>query len=275
MLIKTNNKEINNSVLIQQKDSAGNDFQQRANEFESHSKWVKDDRINGVPKAFLKDTAYIGDLLDAGGGTGYLSWYIYINLMDKVKSIYLVDESEKMLEIAKKKENFPVIVINSSIESFCLSETRKFDTILVRQVLQYANDICEFLNSLKKMLNKNGKIYIGQIAVADNECRCWHSELMQSISNNRRRSFAYYELLNLFSQIGFEITRCEITDYEASINNLFNRSVDKFGDITLEKLMNKMRLLTTETLKNKMKIRFGNNDLYFTVKFCHFLLRTI
>lgn len=255
-------------------NSAENDFQKRAEKFESHSRWVVDENINNVPKNFLEQHN-IGNLLDLGGGTGYLSWYLYQYLSSNITSISLVDISRNMLDEAEKKETYPVKIYNSSIETFCKMTPNKFDTILIRQVLHYVDDVDIIIKLLKKILNKNGIIYIGQILVDDSESKDWHNELMKNISSNRRRTFIYKDFINYFKESGFEIIEVQTSNYEENFTDLFERRIKEYTETTLENLKFKMETLAVNSLRKKMSIKFENNNLYFTVKFCHLFLRKI
>lgn len=252
-------------------NSAEIDFQKRAQEFESHSKWVSDEEICNVPRNFFQGKS-IGNLLDAGGGTGYLSWYLYQNLKNKIEKISLVDISQNMLDEAKKKQNFSVLTHNSSIETFCKLTTQKFDTILVRQVLHYVEDVDEVVNLLKNVLEDNGIIYVGQILVENEETKKWHEELMKNISKNRKRTFVYENFIDLFVQSGFDILDIQLIDYEESFRELFARRISTY-DIRVETIMSKMKAQVTKTLKDKMSIRFTENNIFFKVKFCHLFLQ--
>lgn len=253
-------------------DSAEIDFQKRAENFERHSRWVVDKNINNVPKNFFQQHN-VGNLLDLGGGTGYLSWYLYQHLKSKINEISLVDISRNMLDEAEKKKNYPVKTYNTSIETFCKMTPYKFDTILMRQVLHYVDDVEVIVKLLKNVLNENGIIYIGQILVDDSESKDWHNELMQDISSNRRRTFIYNDFINYFKESGFEIIEVQTSNYEENFTDLFERRIKESTDTTLESLKSKMETLAANTLKEKMSIKFEDNNLYFTVKFCHLFLR--
>jgi len=248
------------------------DFQKRATNFENHSRWVKDKRINNVPQKFFQNYQ-IGDLIDCGGGTGYLSWYLYKNLKKAFNSISLVDISKNMLDEAEAKLDYPVKTFNSSIETFCKMTTKKYDTILLRQVLHYVDDVDVLINLLNNILKENGKIYVGQIVVQSEEAREWHDELMKDISKNRRRTFLFENLSEIFRNNGFEIERYEFTDFEENIEDLFVRRVNNYVNEASDNLKLKMYSLASPSLEKEMSIRYTSNNLYFSVKFCHLLLR--
>lgn len=254
-------------------DSAEYDFQKRAEKFEEHSRWVTDESINNVPKEFFEQHKIsMGDILDAGGGTGYLVSYLFKHMQSKPKSISLVDISRNMLDIAEKKTECPITVYNASIETFCQFTTKKFDTILLRQVLHYVEDVNDTVSLLKNVLKKGGYIYVGQILVIDEECRQWHDELMEGISKNRRRTFVFDELTAWFEQNGFDIIEKKSDDFEEKFSDLFKRRVSSY-EIPIKRLLNKMENVVTNSLRKKMSIRFEDDDLYYKVKFVHLLLK--
>lgn len=252
-------------------DNAEIDFQKRAKQFESRSKWVVDENINNIPKNFFQQQN-VGDLLDAGGGTGFLSCYLYHHLKSKFKTISLVDISRNMLDEAERKDDYPVKTYNSSIETFCQLTTQKFDTILIRQVLHYVDDVNVVISLLKNVLSDNGIIYVGQILVEDEESKDWHDELMKDISKNRRRTFVYDDFINLFTQNGFEVINSQLTNFEECFADLFKRRISAYEKKS-ESLKSKMEALATNSLKEKMMLKFENNNLYYTVKFCHLFLQ--
>ena len=254
------------------KGDAEIDFQKRAKDFENHSQWVKNSSINDVPMSYFQ-THEIGDLLDCGGGTGYLSWYLYQKFNKTIKSVSLVDISNNMLDEARKKTNYPVVTFNASIETFCRMTTKKYDTILLRQVLHYVDDVGEIICLLRKILSDDGRIYVGQFIVQDEESREWHNELMKDISKNRKRTFLFDELSDYFTNNGFKIECFEFNDYEENIEDLFVRRVNNYVNEASDKLKSKMFSLASTSLKEKMSIRFEKNNLFFKVKFCHLFIR--
>ena len=251
--------------------NANEDFQKRAENFEKESKWITDERINAVPLKFLSTKNNMGNLLDAGGGTGYLSHFLSQTI--DCNSISLVDESKNMLDEAEKKkdEKYKINTFHCSIECFCNMVDEKFDSILIRQVLHYVKNVEGVISLLKSILNDDGVIYVGQILVEDGKCREWHDELTQSISKNRRRTFLYDEFKDNFRKQGFEIINSELTNYEENLCDFFKRRI--YDDIPFNKLKGKMETLTSNDVREKMSIRITDDNIYFTVKFCHLLLR--
>ena len=97
--------------------------------------------------------------LDCGGGTGLYSWFLY----PFVKKIYLIDFSNQMINLAKKrfKNKKKIKLLVKDIRNIKFNNKIKFDRIIFGSVLQYLNDYSEidkiFLN-LKGLTKKNSKI---------------------------------------------------------------------------------------------------------------------
>ena len=255
--------------------SAQNDFQKRAEKFESNSRWVTDDNINSVPVDFFAKKEYkVDNIVDLGGCTGYLSYSFYQNdiLRNKIKNIVLVDKSNNMLAEAKKKL-YPVSTRNCSIESFCDFTSIKYNAVLIRQVLHYVDNLDNVVRSLHNIINKDSVIYVGQIIVEDEECRQWHDALMRKISLNRKRSFTATSLADLFINNGFEIIHQESSEYEERVTDLVKRRVSPYMDSTIDHVLDELHQETTESVQNKMKIKFIEGDLLYTVKFLHLFLK--
>ena len=96
-------------------------------------------------------------ILDVGSGTGLLSMKLGL-LGHKVDAI---DTSEKIIEISKKKFETNKMNINiwkSSIED--LESNKKYDFILLADVLEHIEDDEGALEKLSNMLNPHGKLII-------------------------------------------------------------------------------------------------------------------
>jgi|GEM_PF-4820550 len=244
------------------------DFKKRAKNFEGHSRWATDRNINKIPLKYLLQIHPAGDLLDAGGGTGYLSYFLSQHI--KFNSISLVDVSKDMLAEAERKA-YGVNIFNSSIEDFCNTSQKKFDTILIRQVLHYVNHVDEVISLLAAVLKKTGLIYIGQFLENNDECKKWHNQLMQEISRNRRRTLSCNELLEYVRKNNLEIIQNDVTLFEENLLDFYDkRIIDSFS---FEELKNKMISLVNKNIEEKMSIRITADNVYFTVKFHHFLLK--
>jgi len=262
---------VGNIYLEKTDENTIKDFQERAKDFEQKSKWVTDKETNSVPLKFLSKKNNLGNLLDAGGGTGYLSYFLAKTIA--CKSISLVDISQNMLDkaIERKNEKYKIKTYPCAIELFCSTVSEKFDTILIRQVLHYVDDVDNVISLLRSVLNDDGVIYVGQILVENEKCREWHNELMQSISKNRRRTFLYDDFLETFRKHRFEIIDSQLTDHEENLFDAYKRRI--YDNITFNELKDKIEALATNDVREKMSIRTVGDNVYFTVKFCHLLLR--
>lgn len=126
------------SFYASQPVSASEDFQKRACSYELQSRWVTSTSINTIPYNYLSRRSSMGDALDAGGGTGYLSSFLLKKI--PASSLTIVDASKNMLEIAR--ERIPSAnLVNMSIESFCSENDLTFDTIIARQIFHYVDDV--------------------------------------------------------------------------------------------------------------------------------------
>jgi|TARA_B100001093_G_scaffold472307_1_gene495336 ubiquinone/menaquinone biosynthesis C-methylase UbiE len=97
--------------------------------------------------------------LDCGGGTGLFSWI----LIPFVKKIYLIDFSDQMIQLAKKRFNNQkkIKIFVKDIRNIKFKDKIKFDRVIFGSVLQYLNNYSEidkiFFN-LNKLTKKNSKI---------------------------------------------------------------------------------------------------------------------
>jgi 2-polyprenyl-3-methyl-5-hydroxy-6-metoxy-1,4-benzoquinol methylase len=97
-------------------------------------------------------------VLDIGSGVGAFSSYL------DAKAEYTgIEFSSKAVEIAERNN---VNVIKSTIEEYVESSKKKFDFIVVFQVLEHIEDIHSFIKSAKSILKDEGKLII---AVPNND----------------------------------------------------------------------------------------------------------
>lgn len=243
------------------------DFAIRANSYENQSRWVKDKIINDIPKKYLEILDDLGDVLDAGGGTGYLSTYILEDA--KFRSLTIVDASIEMLAIAKQR-NPRAILINQPIETYAKNSDKRYDIVLARQILHYVNDVDIVLDALNILLKDNGYLYIGQFIVPDLASDKWHGNIIHHISKNRKRSFEFSSFLNVFIDHGFELIFDDLTPYEENIKNFYNRRIN---NISFSELLRISKETLTDKVRDSLKISVTDDNLFFTVSFCHMLLR--
>ena len=263
-----NSLEIKYEMNYYQSGSVIDDFKKRAKNYEKQSRFVADENILDIPLKYLLSKMTVGNLLDAGGGTGYLSHFLSKHI--KFESIHLVDICDDMLKEAERK-NYGAKIFNSSIETFCEETIEKFDTILLRQVLHYVEDVNKTFSLLKSVLKTDGLIYVGQYLRTDNDCREWHYELAKEISKNRHRTMLHKEFLEYVYQNGLEVIQNDTTEIERSLADFYENRVD--SNLSFEALVDKMVGLTSESIKDKMRIRITDSNIYYSAQFYHFLLK--
>lgn len=243
------------------------DFEKRADSFEKLSRWVTSDSINNIPFYYLSRRTTMGNVLDAGGGTGYLAHYLMNRL--PLSSLTIVDASQKMLDLAKTRIPSAKLV-NTSIETFCSNSTVLFDTILARQIFHYVDDVDMIIRLLRERLDEDGLMYVGQFVVCNQESNIWHKNLIEKISKNRKRSFTIDEYKQKFEANGFRILESYSEDYEENIRDFFSRKTN--NDLEYDLLLKSATDSLNGKIKDSMKIRFQNSNIFFTVQFCHLLL---
>lgn len=97
--------------------------------------------------------------LDCGGGTGLFSWI----LIPFVKKIYLIDFSDQMIFLAKKRfhNQKKIKVFVQDIRNIKFKNKIKFDRVIFGSVLQYLNNYSEIdkiFFDLNKLTKKKSKI---------------------------------------------------------------------------------------------------------------------
>lgn len=243
------------------------DFQKRAKYFDSQSKWVTNEKINYIAYKYLSCNRNLGNVLDAGGGTGFLSYYLSGKI--NTSSITILDSSANMLE--KAKERIPqATIINNSIESYCNNNLLKFDTILARQIFHYVDDVNIVISLLKEKLKEDGLMYIGQFVVPDPDSDKWHEDFIKKISKNRKRSFTLNSFLDFFIQNGFYINKIETIDYEENVKNFYQRRIN--NNISYEELLEVSKETLNKNIINNLMIKTTADNIFFTVQFCNLLL---
>lgn len=243
------------------------DFQKRANNFEERSRWVTDRIINSIPVDFLSFRKELGDVLDAGGGTGYLPYYLISKM--PATSVIIVDASINMLQ--KARERLPeAVTVNGTIESYCKMNNKKFDTILARQIFHYVDNPNLIIRLLRDKLKNNGILYVGQFVVYDKETSSWNNLLMKEISKNRRRSFVINDFIDLFIQNGFKVLKFCTTDYQDNLKDFYKRRT--INECSYEILLKNMTEVVNENIKKKMNIKLIDDNMFFSYQFCHLAL---
>ena len=123
-----------------------------------------------VDEIFFNDTKKIKEIikiknpssLDCGCGTGYLA----LNLVKNGFKVDVIDISEEMIGITKKKimEKFPdnqdTEYIIEDIDKYLTETTKKYDLICFSAVLHHIGDYFRTLEFASKKLNDGGIIYV-------------------------------------------------------------------------------------------------------------------
>ena len=135
-------------------------------------------------------------LIDYGSGTGLVS----LELADLVKSVLLVDASEKMLEVAERKISHRGITNANVMCSDFTEETPnvKADIIIVSLVLLHIPDTKKILQALYHVLNEGGKLLVIDF---DQNDRVNHPKI--------HSGFSHEALKDLLIEVGFTSTTME------------------------------------------------------------------
>lgn len=259
-------KNIEENGILESMDIIS-DFQKRANNFEERSQWVTDKIINSIPFEFLSFRKELGDIFDAGGGTGYLSYYLIGKM--PATSVTIVDASINMLQ--KARERLPeAVTFNGTIESYCRMTNKKFDTILARQIFHYVDNTDLIIRLLRDKLKDNGILYVGQFVVYDEETSIWNNLLMKEISKSRKRSLIINDFIDLFLQNGFKVLEVCTTNYQDNLKDFYKRRT--INECSYETLLKNMIEAVNENIKKKMDVKLIDDNMFFSYQFCHLAL---
>ena len=133
------------------------DFNHKAETFDSPKNIFL---ANLVCQAVKKQIDLLSDkeILDFGGGTGLLT----LPLAKQVKSVTLVDISEKMLEQARLKAEQQDIKNIQFLEQDLLKNPmeQEFDLIVVSRVLHHMPDLDEALSLFHQHLKEDGQLLL-------------------------------------------------------------------------------------------------------------------
>lgn len=90
-------------------------------------------------------------IVDIGGGTGKLAHYI----SSSCKTVYILDESEKMLSKVKQGKNLITIKGNALKTPF---ENNSIDTVILSDVFHHIKEQEELIIEVKRILKNGGKL---------------------------------------------------------------------------------------------------------------------
>ena len=98
-----------------------------------------------------------GDVMEFGCKTGLIAF----NLKNKVNELFLVDNSEEMIQAVNHKLKNRQTNITVHSDSILDSNFKKeFDVIYISLTLHHIKNVQEFINKLAGFLKKNGKLII-------------------------------------------------------------------------------------------------------------------
>ena len=124
------------------------------------------------------------EILDIGCGRGKILGNLSskLKLKQKPLGIDIIDHKDRDKRISFKK---------TSASTFFLKNKKKFDLILIKQTIHLMNikEIKRLLNSLKKNLNQNGKIFIFTLDTNKNELptfKLMKKKLIKSLKRDKK-----------------------------------------------------------------------------------------
>jgi 2-polyprenyl-3-methyl-5-hydroxy-6-metoxy-1,4-benzoquinol methylase len=124
------------------------------------AKWYFENAISDAQYNLTRIKPYLKKnkkILEVGGGLNILSAYLHKSNY-KIKSIEpggFNPTWDKLKENLRKKLNLKNIIISEQIEKYS-NNNLKYDFVFSINTLEHCNDIKEFINACKKVLNKNG-----------------------------------------------------------------------------------------------------------------------
>ena len=131
--------------------------------------WDKGDvRVNGAQKIASAIENFIQlnknmEILDFGVGTGLLGFAI----APKVKQVYGVDTSSKMLQILEEKNTADLHIKYYKQDIIKEPLKQKFDGLISSMTLHHIEDLDTFFNTIYKNIKENGFIAIADLESED------------------------------------------------------------------------------------------------------------
>ncbi|WP_080844848.1 class I SAM-dependent methyltransferase [Cytobacillus gottheilii] len=170
-----------------------NVFEQIANKYDTAERMEMAKIITNEVKDALQNS-HTKSLIDYGSGTGLVG----LELAPLVKSILLVDSSQKMLDVAQAKITQKGISNASTFYSDFTQEMPddiKADIVVMSLVLLHIPNTREILQSLFNILNDEGKLIIVDF---DKNDKIQHPKV--------HNGFVQEDLENLLAEAGFKST---------------------------------------------------------------------
>ena len=194
-------------------------------------------------------------VLEVGAGIGGLTKIYLRNRFYKKWTCIEPDKKnykklKKNLEIYSKKNNLEII--NSSIEDY-LKVSKKFDLIILADVLEHLQNDKEILFRLYKILNSKGRIILFTPA-----CQYLYSKFDKEIGHFRRYSF---ETLENIIPNNSEILMLKYIDSFGFFASLTNKLIIKSATPSLKQILFWDRLIIpiSKKLDYFFSYKFGKN----------------
>src|SRR3989344_353355 len=202
--------------------------------FSIESKHFWFDGRNNVISAFIKNIiSNRKDLsfIDIGCGTGYV-----LPCLEKLGfSVTGLDMYEEGLRLARERSKSPLI--RADFNSVNLK--KQYDAVGVFDVLEHIDDEIAFLKNCKKILKKNGWIFLTVPAFMS----LWSKH---DVVAGHKRRYAKKSLVKLFSQNGFNIQKIEYFGFFHFFPLLLFK---KYQNQHLERIKNDPIEITKYTMK--------------------------
>ena len=167
-------------------------------------------------------------LLDIGCGAGHL-----VNLARKNDMLALgLEPNKNLISLAKKIYGDDISILNMNAEQ-AKSLRRKFDTIVLIDVLEHLENDTSILKTINKLLNKNGRIILVvpayQLLYGNRDKKIGHyrryskKDLIIKLTNNGFKiiKIRYWNILGFFPYFIFEkiLKRNLLTEFRENKNN--------------------------------------------------------
>ena len=203
-----------------------NNFAQTFSRSRKNMKW---EEIDYFISSYLKDVQW-KSILDIGCGSGRLlqQFSHYFNI-DEIKYLW-VDVSDEILSEAKKiysNKDF----LNIDMNSLETLKNKKFDSIFFIASfhhLQTIDERIEVLRKVKKLLNKDGKIFLTNWSLASEFNKDKYEKSMIVNSENQFLSWDYDIKIWKYQRYyhGFSLKELEYLFQEAGFNVIENREFE-------------------------------------------------
>lgn len=252
---------LGSAVFARLETIMNDEFAARSEEYEKRSIWVSDEFVHSNAIRLLTSTGRIhfGNILDAGGGTGALAKALASRL--GYDQITVIDISPSML--ARVPSQFEKT--ECAIESIA-TLNRRFDTILLRQVLHYVHDPCQALAALFDVLSHDGTFYIGQIVAPNDESAIWLQNIASQISPRRRRVWQISDLVSILLGTGMKMGSASLHPFSDSLRSWMKRSTVQ---VDQRKLLESAKNSLDKANRNCLGILEQKDDISFEVLFFH------